>query len=210
MRDRNLVKGDMSEAMPTGEVGVRPVLDGAVAPAEALRACAPAGLFRDRLEQIAPAVRRYLFGMCGDWSLAEDLAQEAMLKAWRNRAGFDGRSEVGTWVFAIARNCWLDHLRRRKAAPTMMSVTQDMPLPARHEPPGAGIWRAELSVALSGAMARLPDDQREALSLRESQGLSFTQISQLLDIPVATAKSRVRYALMKLAVELEPFGRHLE
>ena len=65
--------------------------------------------------------------------------------------------------------------------------------------------RAELASAVKRALARLPDEQREALALRESEGLTFDQIGQLLGVPTATVKSRVRYALLKLADDLRPY-----
>ena len=59
-------------------------------------------------------------------------------------------------------------------------------------------------------MNQLPSDQRDALALRESQQLTFRQIAEVLSVPVATVKSRVRYALLKLAEELKGFQRELE
>ena len=72
---------------------------------------------RAAMDQAAPAVRQYLFGMCGDWHQAEDAAQESLLKAWNKRETFDGRADPKTWIFTIARNCWLDRLRRGKTQP---------------------------------------------------------------------------------------------
>lgn len=154
------------------------------------------------LVECAAAVRRFLFAMCGDWHLAEDLAQEAMLKAWANRQKFAGRCSVRTWVFSIARNHWLDALRRRRAAPREETMNEN--LMASSQAPAERMWRSELAGAVRLAMDKLPADQREALALRESEGLSFKDVAEILDIPVATAKSRVRYALLKLADELRP------
>ena len=163
---------------------------------------------RDAVVEAAPAVRRYYFGLCGDWSLADDLAQEALLKAWAARAEFAGRSAARTWVFAIARHAWQDHLRRRARRPITepMNEFSNVDLPSPQPAPPALAARGELALAVETAMKGLPPEQREALALRESQGLSFPQIAELLGVPASTVKSRVRYALLKLADDLRPFG----
>ena len=151
------------------------------------------------------AVRRYLFGMCGDWHAAEDLAQDAMLRAWQKRDSFDGRSGMRTWLFAIARNAWLGQLRRRKTAVVIGPMISDE-IAIDATPPHAAMARAELAAAVGKAMAKLPPEQREALAMRESEGLTFDQIAQVIGAPAATVKSRVRYALLKLAEELKPYA----
>ena len=76
--------------------------------------------------------------------------------------------------------------------------------------PAGAAERDELRSAIDAAAARLPEEQREALALRESSGLSFRQIGRMLGVPTATVKSRVRYALLKLAKDLERFAPELE
>lgn len=167
---------------------------------------APSGVsddsLRAALEAASPALRRYLFGLCGDWDLAEDVAQEALLKAWSRRASFDGRSDARTWIFAIARNHWIDRLRQAKKA-------KEEPMPeyeaADNRTAPAIAAGKELATAVRKAIDTLPAEQREALALRESEALTFAQIAQMLDAPVATVKSRVRYALLKLADELQEY-----
>ncbi len=142
----------------------------------------------------AGAVRHYLFCMCGDWHEAQDLAQTALLKAWRKRHGFDGRAELRTWIFAIARNHWRDRLRKRRTRPGMERMNAEF---ATAWPgPGAAAARGELARAITAALETLPADQREALALRESEGLRFRQIAELLGVPVATAKGPPGRALL--------------
>ena len=162
------------------------------------------------LTEAGPAVRRYLFGMCDDWSEAEDLAQGALLKAWAKRESFDGRAHPRTWIFTIARNHWRDRLRRRRVRPKEQPMDEQLAIPASSPSPMAAAARGELAGAIDAALAALPSEQREALAMRESEGLTFTQIAEALGLPAATVKSRVRYALIKLADKLEPFRRELE
>ena len=159
---------------------------------------------RAALVEIAPAVRRYLFTMCGDWHEASDLAQEAMLKAWRSRERFDGRADVRTWAFAIARNNYLDHRRKRSRRPREEAIAADHV--ADRPGPAEGASQNELFDAVGAAVARLPQAQREVVALRAGQALTFRQIADVLGIPVTTAKSRMQYALGKLADELKAFG----
>ena len=187
--------------------------------ANAQRRCPPTRLdvsgteaVRAAVTESAPAVRRYFFGMCGDWHRADDLAQGALLKAWHKRDSFDGRASATTWIFAIARNHWRDSLRRRKVRSREGPMDEGLTdaVVAATPTPAAGAARGELARAVAVAVGRLPAEQREALSLRESEGLTFRQIGEMLGIPTATVKSRVRYALTKLAEHLEPFRRDLE
>jgi RNA polymerase sigma-70 factor (ECF subfamily) len=162
---------------------------------------------RSAIEESVLPARRFLFGMCGCWEQAEDMVQEAMLKAWARRESFDGRSDARTWLFAIVRNHWRDCLRKKMSRSGQQ--TRDLEDAAQiadgHPAPPEKALRTELSAALDKALARLPDEQREALALRESEGLTFAQIAQMLDLPVPTVKSRVRYALLKLSEELQPY-----
>ena len=187
----------MSQAEPTC---------GAGAPAGLQTPARRAEFLRSAMSAAFPAVRAYLFGMCGDWHDAEDLAQEALLRAWAARDGFDGRAQVATWVLAIARNAWRDRLRRRRAKPTMLPIDNDMTVPSPLPSPPAAAATVELSAAVTRAMGGLPAAQREALALREGGELTFAEIAALLDVPAATVKSRVRYALLKLADELRTLG----
>ena len=156
-----------------------------------------------------PAVRQYLFGMCGRWHEAEDIAQEAMLKAWAKRQSFDGRADPRTWIFSIARNHWLDRLRRRRVRPQEGPMPEEPVETARCASPVTLAGRSELAAAVAAALDKLPAEQRESLAMRESEGLTFRQIADVLGVPAATVKSRVRYALLKLADELKPFEGYL-
>ncbi len=165
--------------------------------------------FRAELAEAAPAVRRFLFGLCGDWHRSEDLSQEALLSAWHKRDSFNGQASLRTWVFAIARNHWLTGLRQQARRGREEPVNESCHIDLTAAPEALAA-RGELADAVAAAMARLPDEQREALSLRELGGLTCVQVADVLDLPLGTVKSRLRYAMGKLARELEPFAQELE
>ena len=150
-------------------------------------------------------LRRFMYLQCGAWHEAEDVAQEALLRAWRSRESFDGRADPRTWIFAIARNHWRDRLRRLDSGPRIQGMSDALKLMEPAPGPAAAAGRGEIGQAVRAAMARLPSEQREALALRESQGLTFREIAAVSGVPIPTAKSRVRYALLKLAEELKNF-----
>ena len=156
--------------------------------------------FRAALAEAAPAVRRFLVTLSGDPQAAEDASQDVLLKAWRAREAFDGRSRLTTWLFRIARNHWLDLVRRRACMPGSEPLDRHEPAVADTGPCPAE--RRETAEAVRRALARLPAEQCEALALRESGTLTFEQAGEVLGVPAATVKSRVRYALLKLAEHL--------
>ena len=168
--------------------------------------------FRAQLVEAAPAVRRFLFGLCGNWHRSEDLSQEALLTAWRKRDSFDGRACLRTWVFTIARNHWLMGLRQQARRPREepMDESRQTGFSEKAAAPEAAAARGELAEAIAAALGRLPAEQREVLAMRELGGLTSVQVAAVLGLPLGTVKSRVRYAMLKLAQELEPFRQELE
>jgi len=152
-------------------------------------------------------VRRYqrpvislLIRLTGDAALAEDLAQEAFVKAFRNLAAFDTRRRLSSWCFRIAHNTGIDALR--KARPVTVDIDAAEPPDLLIAAPAADpVERRALGQAIDRSLAELRPDQRTAVVLRYEQGLSFDEIGQVLGIPEATARSHVHRArkdLMRL------------
>jgi RNA polymerase sigma-70 factor, ECF subfamily len=150
-----------------------------------------------------------LHRLTGDAALAEDLAQETFVKAFRNLAAFDATRRLSAWILRIAHNVGIDAMRRRRirtvsldAATSADVPPADPPAPSTPDP----VERDALRRALQDAMATLRPDQREAIVLRYEEGLSFEEIGQVLGIPEVTARSHVHRARKALARLLSAAG----
>src|ERR1019366_1103614 len=156
-------------------------------------------------------VRRYqrrVYGlavsMLGDAQAAEDVAQEALVRAWRHAQVFDSRrGSAATWVLAITRNLAIDAMRVRRSTPmdparflTLGSVSQE-------ETPEEAGDALDTYPGIQAALAALPPEQRRALVLAAVYGLTAADISQRESIPLGTAKTRIRAGLQKLRNTLD-------
>jgi RNA polymerase sigma-70 factor, ECF subfamily len=148
--------------------------------------------------------------MTGDRALAEDLAQETFVKAFRNLAAFDTTRRLSSWLFRIAHNTAIDAMRRLRPLPASIGATSIASSAGRYEaatPPAPDpVERQELGRALAAALAELRYDQRAALVLRYENGLSFVEIGAVLGIPEVTARSQVHRARKELARLLTASG----
>ena len=140
-----------------------------------------------------------------DPALAEDLAQEAFVKAFRNLEAFDPARRLSTWLFRIAHNTAIDALRRarRPVVPLGVSGATDEPAAAASPDP---VEQQALGRARDRAMAELRPDQRAIVTLRYDEGLSFEEIGQILRMPEATARSHVHRARKELSRRLAEGG----
>mgnify|MGYP002623510194 CR=1 FL=1 len=156
-----------------------------------------------------PRARRTALGILGDPDAAEDVAQEAMIRLQGALAGFRGEAELGTWLHRIVLNLTYDHLRRqrRERAGVPLASVGNRADP-RAPDPHAAVDGARARAALRAALARLPDDQREVLSLRFLTGLSYAEIARVTGVAEGTVASRIYRALQRLGSEVE--AKHLE
>jgi len=150
---------------------------------------------------------------------AADLTQDAMVKILQGLEGYDGRSQLSTWMIRIAMNACLSWLRGQKHRrhKALGSIESDSVRSlgtgggSGELSPAPGVQRDERHIAVSAALAELPDDQRAILVLRDVQGLDYEQVGMVLEIAVGTVKSRLfraRLALRELVEErLNSSGR---
>ena len=148
---------------------------------------------------------------------AFDLSQEVFLRAYRALSGFKGQSAFSTWLYRLAYNLCLDHVRkmsRRQEVP-LSTKTEDgteksMEWPDLRYSPESNWEKQELRAAIADAMERLTPEQRAVLTLREIQSLSYDEIGEVLALPAGTVKSRLARAREALRVILLSKGNFFE
>jgi len=154
--------------------------------------------FRDRVFRLAYSILK-------DRAAAEDAAQETFVRVWKALPGFDGRAQLGTWIYAIARNTCLMELRRRR--PT---VSFDDPDSAEAHHAAAAIATGPAEDPERENLLRLvdtlPRNQQEAVRLFYLEDRSYEAVAEQLDMPLGTVKNllhRARKRLMELAQPAE-------
>jgi len=137
-----------------------------------------------------------------DATLAEDLVQEAFLKAYRGFPGFRG-GDARAWLFAIVRSVFLTHVRRPDIWTDADAVET---IPAETDTPEAAVLRQGEVETVRGAIEALPEPFREALVLRELEEMSYRQIAEITSAPIGTVMSRLARARQMLTAALAQGG----
>jgi RNA polymerase sigma-70 factor, ECF subfamily len=179
-------------ALPAAEIGDE----------YALLAAAQSGderAFRELVEPYRRALEVHCYRMLGSLHDAEDVAQEALLKAWRSLGGFERRASVATWLYRIATNACLDEIERRprRAEPAIDPYPDarlaDAVSPV-HDPAARYAQREGIELALLTSIQRLPGRQRAVLILRDVLGWSAAEIAELLAVSAAAVNSSLQRA----------------
>lgn len=173
-----------------------------------VRSEADATAFRSELTQLIPHLRAFARSLCNNASEADDLAQEALIKAWRARERFEPGTNLKAWVFMILRNHFYSERRKawRKNETSGEHIDEMAPISAGQD---SMIELADIKHAL----AELPDEQREALILVGAGGFSYEEAAEVCGCAVGTIKSRVnraRIALTRLMERTSDTKRNIE
>ena len=127
-------------------------------------------------------LRRFLLALCGgDAALADDIAQDALVRAYVASGSFLGLSKFSTWLFRIAYNCYIDHCRKAKADKVPVEVALSLP----SEDSSDAAFRYQ---QLYQALDRLPEKEKAAISLFYFEDLSIKEIAAILGVPQGTVK----------------------
>lgn len=169
--------------------------------------------YRDLLLRYQRPVLSLIRRMIRNSSLAEDLAQEVFLKAFRALASFDQNRKFSSWLFKIAHNTAIDQLRRKELSTVPLeSPDRDQTdlvavLPdASAETPAGRAQRRDLAAAIEGAVASLKPLYREVVVLRYSEGLTYEEIAAITDLPLGTVKTHLFRARKAMVAHLEERG----
>jgi RNA polymerase sigma-70 factor (ECF subfamily) len=157
-------------------------------------------------ERFAPRVYGLGIVMLGSDAAAQDLVQDTFVKLWRSAERFDPRrGRLDTWVLLVARSLAIDALRRRVLeARSLEAVGPGATVDAATDPgPDELAETVDLAERARNAMAGLSDGQRVALELAYFGGRTSAEVAEMQGIPVGTAKTRIRTALLKLRDALE-------
>ena len=144
-----------------------------------------------------------------DPTLAEDVAQEAFLRAWRAASTYDpGRASVTTWLLTITRNTAIDAVRARRTTPASPQLLEDVVQEtfAGADPAEAAMHRLDSERALQH-LASLHPTQARAVVLAVVGGCTAVEVSEHEDIPLGTAKTRIRTGLMRLRAAMQEESR---
>lgn len=178
-------------------------------------AAGSAEAFEQLVLKYQTAVYNLCLRMTGDPEDAADMTQESFLKAWRNLESFQGNSAFSTWLYRLASNTCLDHLRSVKRKPQLSLVMEDedgeaqaLDVPDSAPSPEEQVIALDEQSRLNDALQALDEDQRQILILRAVNGLSYTEIAEALQLKEGTVKSRLARARDQLRKKLQQNGNN--
>ncbi len=164
-------------------------------------------LVRKYQHRIVGLIGRYI----ADWSECQDVAQDTFLRAYRAMGNFRGDAQFYTWLHRIAVNTAKNHLVAHKRRPPTDDIEiEDAEQFASgmrlrdNDTPERELMRQQLEQTVLRAVEALPDELREAITLREVEGLSYEEIATKMDCPIGTVRSRIFRAREAIDLEMHP------
>ncbi len=171
--------------------------------------------FAELMRRNQSYVDQVLYKLAPDWQDRADLAQEVWLRVYRNIKRLQEPEKFRGWLSRIATNLFYDELRKRKRVGKAVSIDatfmsgdgdeMSWDLPSSAPSPIDNMSTQEFYEQLRKAIQDLPTSFRETIVLREIQGLSYEEISELTGVSLGTVKSRIARARLKLQAQLQPY-----
>jgi RNA polymerase sigma-70 factor (ECF subfamily) len=151
----------------------------------------------------------FFYHLCWDQTVSEELAQDVFVRLYNARERWQPTARLRTWLYRIAHNLWIDHLRRKRSLVSIDAERgeegmrlADVLEAAPQVDPDARERDAQIRDRVRGALAELPEGQREVFILANDQGMKYHDIAAVLGIPEGTVKSRMHHAVRFLRDEL--------
>lgn len=140
----------------------------------------------------------YLFKFIGNIADTEDVFQETLIKIWRGLPGYNNKNRFSSWLFSIAHNTAMDHLRKKAKERNFEEIIDD--IANFNENPGLSdeLDNNEIIKHISKAVDKLPEKQKNTFLLRIHSEMSFKEIAKVTGEPLNTVLSHMRYAVIKL------------
>ena len=159
-----------------------------------------ADAFDEIVRRYGDRLVNYIRAMLWQHADAEDVAQEVLVRAYRALGRFRGQSSFKTWLYQIATNTARTHLakRRGRVEDPVGSFSEDDAVRARAVSPDDVEARVVQRDRIDRALAALPEDQRQAVVLRDVEGFDYREIAAMVDIPIGTVESRIFRARQRL------------
>ena len=158
-------------------------------------------VFSELFSYFAPRLKSMLMGTGTDPEPAEEVAQEAMISVWRKCEMYDPKkASASTWIFTIARNLRIDRFRSEKRPE--FDANDPSLMPEAEPLADDQLIVSDRQAVVKNAIALLPEDQKTVISLSFVEGLSHQEISDRLNLPLGTVKSRLRLSFEKLRTSL--------
>jgi RNA polymerase sigma-70 factor (ECF subfamily) len=210
-RHRRLAFGTRNGSRPADHAAI-PARDGGAragtSDEAALVSRAQAGdhtAFEQLVRRHSPRLRGVLFRITRDAEITQDALQEALLRAWQNIDSFQGRSSLFTWMTRIAINEAYRTIKREPAAGLPLDDAVGERIPGWGDRPDTVFESREFLAAIDAALERLSIEYREAVVLRDVEGLSTSDAAEVLGIGDRALKSRLHRGRMALRRELDAF-----
>jgi RNA polymerase sigma-70 factor (ECF subfamily) len=154
------------------------------------------GGFEELVRRYQRPISAYVYRMVGDYDAALDLTQEIFIKVYGSLARYRSEFKFSTWIYKIAHNCAVDHLRRNNGREqSLVSGTEadqyELPIESKRPSPEQESEREERRLEIENVVCALPSVYRELIILRHSQDLTYEEIVEVTSLPLGTVKNRL-------------------
>ncbi len=160
--------------------------------------------FQDRIEQLRPRLYRLAYSWSHNAALADDLVQEAMIKALKNANQLRDPLLLNSWLFSIMANCWRDHFRQHKEMEDIDEL-EDFHY-AHNNTPEFTHAQSQIVARVRAAVEALPLAQRQVVTLVDLEEFSYIEVASILNIPIGTVMSRLCRARSRMKDLLNEFA----